>query len=278
MVNRWFGIATLAGMLAANAALFVRDMLPGLLAGDAPTSSVFTLASGEKQERQTGIFAEDGSLIGYSWTVAERSLELLTVRTTTVLDRITTQGGTYVPRLEVFVEYAYNREGRLDNLHARVFGLGIPIGLRGEYVPPDAFPCEWQFDTASGSFVIPAELTGQLSDSFRPVQMLAGLVVGQTWRMEVINPLAGLASKFGASDMASTTLLVRVTREEFLEFGNASRRTVVVETDRFRAWVCDNGEVLRQEIDLPLIGKLSMVAQPFDAVLKRRKASESMRD
>ena len=46
---------------------------------------------------------------------------------------------------------------------------------------------------------------------------------------------------------------------EEIEYRGRSREVFVVESEHLRAWVLPAGQIVRQEFDLPLLGKLILV-------------------
>jgi len=48
----------------------------------------------------------------------------------------------------------------------------------------------------------------------------------------------------------------------------------VIEAERLRAWVSREGRVIRQEFELPLVGKLTLVDEPYDDELRQRVLHE----
>lgn len=67
-----------------------------------------------------------------------------------------------------------------------------------------------------------------------------------------------------ASDIIAEPLLVRVTGTEQIQHRGRLVEAFVVEAHRMGAWVAPGGHVLRQEVELPLLGKLILVDEPFD--------------
>lgn len=279
MLNRWIGITSLLAMLVANVYLFLRDIAPDLLAGDPPLASTFNLKPGDKINHQSVLLDGEDRIIGYSFTDADRSAELLSVRTWTVLDGIPLPANIPAPKLKMVTEFKYGPDNHLDNMNARVYGLGVPVEVRGEFVPPDSFPCEWRFADARGSFLLPAIATRQLADSFRPFDTLPGLWVGRAWRVDLMNPLAGALPGFadgsaitGGSDgsLSARTVIVRVTGLETIHHNGQEIESFVVKADKVTAWVALGGAILRQEMDMPLLGKIKIVTQDYDPALKRK--------
>lgn len=270
MLNRWIGILAFGLMLLANSALVLRDIAPAWLAGDPPLSDTFLLQPGASAKRQTMILDAEDRPIGYSFTHAGRSAEMLTVRNWTMLDHLPLPTGVPLPQIRVSTEFTYNSENILDNMTIRVHGFGIPAVIRGEFVPPDAFPCEWQFDEARGTFLLSGVATRQLAESFRPFDTLPGLWVGRVWQLQIMNPLpqlmGGAAGGIMATDDApsSQSVQVRVTHQEKIEHEGRLVNAFVVVADKLTAWVDPGGEILRQEVDMPLLGKLKFVSQRYE--------------
>jgi hypothetical protein len=274
MINRWLGIATLGLMLSANAALLVRDVLPGWLAGEPPQSRAHQLEPGGTVAVQFGIFDHTGRRVGYSWSISSRSGDLISVRHVTVLEALRLPLGdrpeAYLPSLRIDTDLDYHGALSLDRLRVRVCGFGFPIRLEGEYYPPGDFACQWQVDDRRGELQLPAEATRAIGDIIRPFESLTGLRVGQSWRVKVLNPLAGVIPDWGTRSMSTDMMLVRVTGEESIEHRGATVRAFVLEAEKLRAWVTPEGRVVRQELELPLFGTLALVDEPYDAEARQR--------
>ncbi len=264
MLNRWIGILAFLGMVTVNTFLLTRDVLPTWLAGDPPRSCALQLSEGQSFTEQVGIFDAEGRRVGYAWSLCDRDLDLTTIRNYTYLYPLRLPQDISTPALRMDMVLRYRRDHRPDQLQVRVLGLGIPISLEGEFYPPDDFGCEWQVGDQRGKFVLPAHRLRALGDVLRPFESLADLRVGQSWHMETINPLAGLLPGWGAENMMTSQTLVRVVAREPIDFSGQRVDAFVVETQTTRAWVADNGRVLRQEIELPLFGRLVLVSEPYD--------------
>jgi hypothetical protein len=264
MWNRWIGIACAACMLSANTALFIHDILPALAAGEPPEPVALTLRSDQQFMVQVGIFNARGERIGSSWTDARPSGDNLRVNTRTVLRPLELPGDVATPAVVVRCTAVYGQNRRLEDIQIHVDGFGIPISLRGECYAAGDFPCEWQIGDQSGRFVVPAEGTRALGEVFRPFYSLPGLFVGRTWRVELFNPLAHLTPDLSQGRRFTQSVLVRVTGEETIEHNGRKVEALRVEADKLTAWVAPDGRVLRQEVDLPLFGRLTVVEEPFD--------------
>lgn len=270
MINRWIGLATLALMLSVNAALLVRDFLPDWMAGEPPASRALELRDGQEISLQFGIYDREGRCIGHSWTRSMRHGELVGVRHRTVIDSLHLPIETELKAVRIDTNLNYHNQARLDELRVRVHGLGPTIKLEGEFYLPDDFACRWQVGPQRGEFQLPAHATRAMGDFIRPFESLTGLFVGQTWRVELVNPLSGIVPDWGAREMATRSLLVRVTGTEQIAYRDGSVEAFVIEAEQMRAWVTPAGRVIRQEFTLPLLGTLVVMEEPYDEDLRRR--------
>jgi hypothetical protein len=271
MINRWIGIAALLAMLAANSALFVRDLLPSWTVGTRPDSSIFRLKPGDEVGYHIEMYDADGQNVGDSWTLASRSTELLSVRIWTIFKR-RHFGQFEMPRIRVTTEATFDTKSRLSSLRIRATGVGTPLGLQGDLIEPNDFSCVWKMGDKESNFILPADALATVSDVTRPFDNLAGLYVGQTWRMQLFNPLASLLPALG--DPAGESVLVRVSRKEVIPHDGQDVETFVVDAERVRAWVAEDGRVLRQEIDLPVLGKLTLVDAPYSDEMRRKQTQD----
>src|SRR5262245_26161793 len=266
-MNRWIGIVCLTLCLSVNTALFLRDVLPRWIASDPPAPPASSLRLNEERRTQLAIYNESGNLIGRSWTIATRTVEALAVRTRTKLHAMLLAGHSATTDVTVQSDFFYDNQLRLSDLNVNVGGLGFPIGMRGEAVPPDAISCEWQFDTHRGRFVLEGPATQSLLDLTRPFDELTSLEVGQSWSVQVFNPLTGLLSGLNGPDMRMEPAYFRVTRQEFVEHRGQRVECHVVEGERIQAWIAPDGRAIRQQVCLPLVGVLTLVDEPFSQEL-----------
>lgn len=263
MFNRWIGIISAACMICASTALIYRDIAPTWLAGDPPDPEL-GLLSGRPRRVQVGIFDDAGRLIGRSWTVARRAGISLDVRSWTVLRPITLPNNIRTPLVRIDTSLVYHQQTRVDKLTMRLHGLPTRIELTGKFYPPNEFPCEWRVGSMTGQFLLDAEATRALGDVVRPFDRLPGLYVGRTWRLKLFNPLANVLPGWKAADVSDDRVLVRVTARESIEHDGRQVDCFRVETDRATAWVNASGRVLKQVVDIPLLGRLTLLDQPFD--------------
>lgn len=273
MLNRWIGILAGCAMLLANAAVFWRDVWPNWLAGDPPPSEAETLRPGEERQVQIGIYrAEGGAPVGKSWTRASRKAAggLVMVLTTTVLEPVVLPGGLSSPRVRVETELTYrNQQACIDELDFRMHGLPVPIHLHGEAMPDGGFPLEWQVGSQRGSVVLDSQAPVTLGDVIRPFDRLPDLYVGRTWKLDLLDPLAQLMPQIRNSGLAPEPVLIQVTGREPLDHNGETLETYVVEGGGARAWVARDGRVLRQEVNVPLLGALVLLEEPYDDDARR---------
>jgi hypothetical protein len=269
MLNRWIGIVVIGGMILANTVIFVEDMLPYYLPDDTPPTYAQTLRPDEDREVQVGIFDARGHLIGRSWTRASRSSqgEIVTISSTTALQplRLPIGHGTPQVRVETHLTYEAGAE-RVDELDFRMFGLPVEARLRGELMPTGEFACTWNLGEQEGRFLIESHAPKAWGDMIRRFDRLPNLHVGQSWRIKLLDPLAMLKPDMADSGMELEPIIVEVTRTEEIEHRGRKIETFVVEGADATAWVADDGRVLRQEVQVPLLGKLLLLDEPFDAV------------
>lgn len=283
MLNRWIGILCVLFMLSANTALFMRDVLPGWLAGDPPGLDDLTRGGVPPREVQTGIFDARGRVVGRTWTISrvQRHIldsdsqtiqgQILDIQSRTMLYPIMLPNGMATPQVRIETRLRYRSEdGLLDELVMSIRGLPAGVVLRGEMIS-DEFACSCKVGPRlERSFRLDAEATRALGDVIRPFRRLPGLYVGRTWRLQLLDPLSRVMPGLQTNDIIAEPQLVRVTRTEQIQHRGRPVETFVVEAHRMRAWVAPGGHVLRQEVELPLLGKLILVDEPFDQDEYRR--------
>lgn len=282
MLNRWLGILTCCGMLVANFLLVQRDLVPRWFAGDPPTPRAFNTTGSLDKTTQTGIFDREGRRLGFVWTEIKRSkLDLIRYDIDCLLFALQLPGAMLpTARFEMQMRYVVDEQGkrpRLDELSVKVTGFDARIELKGEHIPPDDFPCTWQFDTQRGSFVLPEHATRSLNHAFRPFHDLTELYVGQSWRVDLINPLAGAVPGANIHQLIHDDALVEVKRQEQLQHHGKTYVTHVIESGKVRAWVALDGSVLRQTLELPLFGQLVMLDEPYDKVQRDAATSDFLK-
>jgi hypothetical protein len=244
--------------------LTAHDVLPRWQAQELPRVRPAALAFNGPREAQYAIRGPLGE-IGAIWT--QYLIDRDSVRRDDLIwiERLPVD---IVP-LRLGISSVFTADGLLDEFTVRMEyrGIGQPIKLHGE-----RFHADFSFTIENGpylkAFKIPLKEGGWITEAFNPFAGLRDLRVGQTWRMQVFNPVAaltGLGSRF-------IPLLVQVTGEERIQSGGWEGNCLVVESANARAWVSADGEVRVQEMTLPMIGTIRIERQvEFDAA--RRNAA-----
>ncbi len=276
MLNRWVGITSAIALLVVHALLIYHDVLPGWTAGDPPNADT-NLSAGERRTTQMSIYDARGRRIGRSWTVAQMAGMTLTVRSWTLLEKIDLPNGMSTPPARIETELGYNQNKRLDHLSMRLIGLNTTGSLKGEFVPPDMFPCTWQAGEMRGQFLLNADVTRALGEVIRPFDHLPGLYVGRSWRVKLFNPLAEALPGLAGGGMSGSAVLVTVAARETIDHHGESISCFRVEADRATAWVDPSGRVLRQVVELPLLGRLTLIEEPYDEDARREAVEPASR-
>jgi hypothetical protein len=265
--NRWLGIVFFALMASANTALFVRDVLPRWYAGDAPRPQVTSLKPGEVRWVQTGIYRADGRYVGRSWTRLHRGPVVATHEVFTFLNPVPLPTRGETPRLHIQMKLTYHKSlDVVEDLRVHVFGLPFVVELEGGQVSTE-FPIVWTFGSQRGQFILDGAASRSLADRLRPFDRLPDLEVGQTWRMELLDPLTGMVPGLRESGVSLEPVYVRVASREPIEWEGRTHDAFRVEAPGAVAWVSEDGRVLKQEIDLPLIGRVVILDETFNEKL-----------
>ncbi len=159
--------------------------------------------------------------------------------------------------LRLQISSTFAEQGWLDEFHLRVSEpSGIPAELHGERFP-SAFSFTFRRGSMEQAFKVPLTEGGWISGAFSPLARFQGLQVGQTWRVQVFNPLAamtGLGNRF-------TSVLLKVTGRETIVVDGRLVSCLVVEAPNARIWVDRSGAVQAQEMALPVLGRLRIVRE-----------------
>jgi hypothetical protein len=249
------------------------DILPAWSANDVPRLSVDEWISVERRQTQAGVYDSRGRM-GTAWSMIRVDVVPFTgqnaaaAETTTIqrndvihLDRLSIPSLEDAAPLRVFVDSLFNQQGRLDEFTLRVLGDMVSLRVHGE-----RFHADFSFEITNNdrpvqTFKVPLTDAGMISDAFKPFSQMTGdLHVGQTWRMQVINPLAvltGIGPRFN-------TLLVQVTGEESITTSEGTYLCRRIEAENVKAWIDDTGYARRQEMVLPVGGTIRIESEPFD--------------
>ncbi len=248
------GILIFSFWLASMSWLFIHDVLPGWTALDAPNLKVNDWIKNEGRETQAGIFDATGR-IGTVWS-------------TYIIDEATAQREDFVaierfPKglapIFVMVDSSFTDEGLLDEFSLEMVAIEAHLDLHGERFHSD-FSFQLEVGSMDRTFRIPLTEAGMISDAFQPFNQLSDLEVGQSWRMQVFNPVAaitGVGRRF-------LPMVVSVTGRESIPTPDGDKLCFVVESSGAKAWVDGRGVVHRQEISLPVGGQMWLTPESFD--------------
>ncbi|MBK8269008.1 MAG: hypothetical protein IPK83_12165 [Planctomycetes bacterium] len=164
----------------------------------------------------------------------------------------------------------YDSKAQLESFNFKLEIAGLSARVTGTRYDTE-FACIAQVGDMTQTMALDGEVSRYLGDSLRPFTHLKGLRIGQTWRLRLIDPIALLRG----SSVEFTTRLVKVVARETIEHGGEKVDCFRIETDGAVAWSNDAGQVLRQEVQVPLLGRWVITDEPFDDA-KRLKAKKSM--
>lgn len=236
------------------AALVQRDVLPFWTAQDPPSRAI---PGGHYQCR---ISNGADRVIGSAWVSVTNGPQLTTVESVTILDigRLTTlfKG---LNRLAVQTDMTYERDGTLSMFKINLVGAGVPIEIAAERYVHD-FSCIARIGESRTSLLLDGRMYEWLSESLRPFTHLSGLHVGQTWRIQLLDPLGMLKG----DSFPFQEHLVRVTRRETIRHHEQDVDCYRVESSGAVAWADESGKVLRQELAVPLLGKIVLTDEPYN--------------
>ncbi len=260
LMSRAFGILVTLAWLAAMAALIHRDVLPYWLAQEPPASAIPPGAY------QVAITTEDGHRVGTTWVTTTPSPTATTVHSLTHLEI-----GSAISLLpavgDVLVDTSltYHEGEQLQSFSFLMETAVLSARVRG-FRYHNEFSCEAVVGAIKKTLSFDGDLSKYLGDSIRPFTHLEGLHVGQSWRLRSINPMSLLQG----GDVELATQLVNVTRRERIDHAGESVECFRIETDDTTAWADDSGRILRQELQIPLLGKWIMTDEPFEPNARRR--------
>ncbi len=269
---RPFAIGVLLLWVSAMAALFARDVWPAWTAQDPPPVTIEQFTQLDQRERQFGISRSSGERIGTSWSKVSRTGPSTTISGTILLD-----GLPYIPVVVVTTNTLFDEQGGLDSFRLDIHGVPMTrIHIRGER-RGIYFPCELHLGTIHQQVNLDLAASRLIGESLRPFSFLPTLEVGQSWRMQLLDPLS--AAMGGGANF--TSVVARVTGMETIEHPEGSGEWVecfVVETSpqRSKAWVDRAGEVLVQQVDMPGLGPITVREEPFNET-RRNVAGRQLR-
>jgi len=243
--------------LTAMGWLVAHDVWPRLAAQDPPALQIndWLRTSGEKS--QHSILDRDGTRIGTIWTSYSIDEGVSTTRDDFV--RIERFALPIAP-MTITAKSVFTGKGLLDEFTVRLVNADAQLELHGERFHSDfSFTIDGlvALRRVESRFKVPLSEAGLLGDAFKPFGQLANLSVGQSWRMQVFNPVSAV---MGVGERFMPMLVTVVDREKRMTaFG--PRDCFVVESDYAKAWVDERGIVHEQQIELPIAGTLRMVRE-----------------
>lgn len=256
---RIFSILVIATWLAAMYQLVDRDVLPRWRAQEAPPLVSTPLAPLEKRQSQAAIYDSKGRLIGKAWSSLSGSGDSLRYSGWVWLDRV-----SMLPPLRVDTSLTFTAEHDIDDFELDVYGVTDPTGaamkinMKGEKYGA-YIPCVLQVGPFRRTLKFEAAASRQIADSIRPFTTLTNLRVGQSWRLQMLDPISTVLNQ-GAT---AVPVVAKVETKEAIEHDGQSVECFLVVAGRAKAWVAPDGRVLRQEVDVPGLGRLTVLDELF---------------
>lgn len=263
MFTRTTGLIIVPVWLMAMGWLFAHDVWPTWTAQEPPRLLPSEWLKDEGKRTQFTVY-HAGQKIGTIWTVYSVNEDAVRCQDLIWIERLPLP---IVP-LRATTLAVFTHDGLLDELTVELQNYSARFKLHGE-----RFHSHFAFTFESGpidtAFKIPLTDGELIGGAFHPFGQLANLRVGQTWKMQVFNPVADLT---GIGDRF-VSVLVRVTGSETIVTDEGKRHCFVVESPSSKAWVNGHGEVLVQESTFPVVGQIRIVRDAdFDErTMYRRK-------
>jgi len=257
LFTRTTGLVIVPVWLMAMTWLVAHDVWPELTAHEPPPLEITDWLKAHGDRAQYAILARDGSQIGTSWTRYLIDEGVSTTRSDYLLLR---RFVLPIAPLTIDATSVYTATGLLDEFTVRVVNGGGDLTLHGERFHSDfsfTFDGHVGHRSIQSRFKLPLNEAGLLSGAFKPFAQMSNLSVGQTWRMQVFNPVAvitGVGDKF-------IPMLVRVVDRQRRITRSGPRDCFVVESGRARGFVDERGVVWEQEVELPVAGTLKIVRE-----------------
>ena len=261
---RLFSIGVLVMWIAAMGALVVRDVWPAWTAQDPPPITAEQLARLSRDEEQFGIFNGDSQRLGTAWSNITRTGPNSNIYGTMHIEK-----QRLLPELLIETLTIFDGDGDLDTFELDVFGAPFPLNpiqIRGQQYG-DAFPCELRIGAMKRQASLQLSSSRMIGESMRPFTFLPELEVGQSWRMQVLDPLAAVLQR----GTQFTPVIATVTGKEVLEMDDGKVECFVVELSqqRAKAWVHATGRVVQQEVEVPGMGTVLVKEERFDGKLRQ---------
>jgi hypothetical protein len=255
---RLLTITVTAVWIAAMTALVARDVWPAWTAQDPPR---LTLApDAPEQLSQCGIFDARGHRIGTAWSAIRPFGKNVRLQGTILLERV-----AMLPPVRVETLLTIMADGMVDEFELDVHGLNdlfgkpLPVEIRGEnygrYIP-----CTLRVGTFRRTLKLDAAASRLIGDSIRPFDRLPDLQVGQSWRMQIVDPISAALNR----RTRVLPVIAKVVGKETIDHHGDAVECFVVEAGRSKAWVRRDGLVMKQTVELPGLGRLTVRDEPYD--------------
>lgn len=255
-MHRLIAICVVLLWLTAMTSLFIRDVWPAWTAQDPPPMTSNQFPPSLPREQQYGILRGQ-ERIGTAWVDITVGGSMTMIRGTIQLNSL-----PLLPevRVETTTDFA---EGTLDRFLLDVYGTPLTINVRGER-RGIYFPCTLQVGPIHHQASLDLSSSRLIGETLRPFSFLPNLQVGQSWRMQLLDPVSAAMSR--RAEFKS--IVAKVTARESLVSPLSGERVecLVVETipRQVKAWVDLQGRVLVQEVDMPGFGRLTVKEEPYE--------------
>ncbi len=259
-MQRLLGAAVVLLWISAMYFLIKKDVWPMLSAQDVPPITSEQLAQLDNREHQFGIFqvndAGRSERIGTAWHEVRHGPVL-----TTMTGNVLIEGFRMMPVVRIQTKTDFDKEGLLDSFRLDVYGIPMTkIHIFGER-RGIYFPIDMQIGPLNRHKRLHLPESRLISESIQPFTVLPKLQVGQSWRMQVLDPMTAILSR----NAKMTSVVARVTGKESIPYEGESVSCYIVETlpEQVKAWVDEEGRVLRQSTKLPGFGEIVVIMETF---------------
>ncbi|HPD30922.1 MAG TPA: hypothetical protein PLL20_13065 [Phycisphaerae bacterium] len=268
MIYRLLGLAAFLLWAAAMVSLFVHDVMPEWIAQDPPRITVEQFKLLDEPLQQYRIVDSRDRRLGTAWSEVRVNRETASVNGTVLLDGLSNIPALplkMIPSIRIESQADFDRQGALEGFRLDVHGfLDQKIFVHGER-RGIYFPVEMQFGPIRREVPLDYAASRMIGESLNPLACLPTLRLGQSWRMQMLDPLTAVLS--GRTEFKS--VVARVTGKEAIAHPFEPGRTVdcfIVETvpPSSKAWVDEKGRVFRQEADLPGVGRVTLIMEAYN--------------
>lgn len=259
-MNRLGLLAVVLLWIVSMGWLIQRDLLPRWRASDPPPAISNDWIKHHGEDHQLSIIDKYGRRIGTCWTTYQ-----ITPQATTRRDDILLHKAGPIGSLLIHIDAAFLGGGVLDMFSMEVLGQPLRVSLRGERVGPD-FPFELTVGPVRQTFRLESADVIAIGNNVRPFALLPGLRVGQSWYLELFNPVSALVR----GTQRFVPMLVEVTGRETIMHRGQEVECFLVEAGGVKAWVDDAGCVLKQQAPVPGVGRITLISEPYDEESHKR--------